>query len=857
MQQNMSLGSFGNTIASNNSGQVPFFLKNKGVNDFNSGFNDRRVRNGVPGRHNGNDYAVSDGTQVFSALTGKVTSTYSDKGEYGLHVTSLDGKVVTQLNHLMKLNVKEGQTVVAGQLLGLSGGSKGSWGSTGSHLDAKVKVNGKYIPVEQFFADPTKYFNPNFRSGLTTQSNSQVRSNIGFTTTTQTQQLTEQQINEITESNVKQLVNDIRAFAPDLIKSDKELRELLTIGNENDVQGLEALMKRRSITLEMLNAKRIDLEMERAKKNEEDAIFRIGQRTQKQIEQQASELQNINDEYENIKTTVSELRINAKGFLTDEEQRKKLIEEEIKPFEEQLKVVKELQENIGKLVETKDPNAIKKELEAQLASILADDRFSEEYKTAMQGLINDAIKGANNVNRIKGELDGVNESLIETQKLAEQTATVNAELEVTANKLSQIRSIVDGLGENWSFSSSFAESFSLSLSNMEIEDKFDRLTKQAQERLNSLTIGKDGKLIDLSTLSQFDLDTIDFLQKMLDGGLDSREAVEKTKKAIENTFNRAIQGLQFEADILDFIGRKKYENDPLGGGVKERAASEALKIELEYLRQIEQLEKEIAEAEANGDQAKVDRLEQYRQQIENIRAKELENLRYELSTLKQVAEQPLANFFSSAITNIGNVQQALSSLFSSIAQNLANIVAQEASSALLKGIFGSFLGGLFGGGSSIGTTGASPVGNFAYGGYAKSFEMGSPLSLMKGIDLAMKREGRGATLAVVNDREPILSDLTGDAQLYKQLVQDGVWNQMKSDYNRVNSYVPNFKFGRSGSQSVSNTIANHSNKNVTIVENHSNNINVSTPNAQSFNESRSQIAHREKILRKRNRRNRN
>ena len=110
---------------------------------------------------------------------------------------------------------------------------------------------------------------------------------------------------------------------------------------------------------------------------------------------------------------------------------------------------------------------------------------------------------------------------------------------------------------------------------------------------------------------------------------------------------------------------------------------------------------------------------------------------------------------------------------------------------------------------------------------------------------------------MVNDREPILSDLTGDAQLYKQLVQDGVWNQMKSDYNRVNSYVPNFKFGRSGSQSVSNTIANHSNKNVTIVENHSNNINVSTPNAQSFNESRSQIAHREKILRKRNRRNRN
>ena len=689
-------------------------------------------------------------------------------------------------------------------------------------------------------------------------TNSQVRSNnnIQPIRRTQTQPLTEQRINEITESNVKQLVNDIRAFAPDLIKSDEELRELLTIGENNDIKGLEALMKRRSITLEMLNAKRIDLEMERAKKNEEDAIFRIGQRTQKQIEQQASELQNINDEYENIKTTVSELRINAKGFLTDEEQRKKLIEEEIKPFEEQLKVVKELQENIGKLVDTKDPNAIKKELEAQLASILADDRFSEEYKTAMQGLINDAIKGANNVNRIKGELDGVNESLIETQKLAEQTATVNAELEVTANKLSQIRSIVDGLGENWSFSSSFAESFSLSLSNMEIEDKFDRLTKQAQERLNSLTIGKDGKLIDLSTLSQFDLDTIDFLQKMLDGGLDSREAVEKTKKAIENTFNRAIQGLQFEADILDFIGRKKYENDPLGGGVKERAASEALKIELEYLRQIEQLEKEIAEAEANGDQAKVDRLEQYRQQIENIRAKELENLRYELSTLKQVAEQPLANFFSSAITNIGNVQQALSSLFSSIAQNLANIVAQEASSALLKGIFGSFLGGLFGGGSSIGTTGASPVGNFAYGGYAKSFEMGSPLSLMKGIDLAMKREGRGATLAVVNDREPILSDLTGDAQLYQQLVQDGVWNQMKTSYNKINSYVPNFKFGRSNGSNTS-TISNVNNERKNVVINEYNSVNVSTPSVQSFNESRSQIAHREKVLRKRNRRNRN
>ena len=149
---------------------------------------------------------------------------------------------------------------------------------------------------------------------------------------------------------------------------------------------------------------------------------------------------------------------------------------------------------------------------------------------------------------------------------------------------------------------------------------------------------------------------------------------------------------KFDADILDFIGRKKYDNNPFGGGFEERVAGESLRIEIDYLRQIEQLDKQIAEAEANKDQARTDRLRGYKQEIESLRAEELSTLRYELSSLKQVAESPLANLFSSAITNVNNLSQALSSMFSSIASNLANIVAQEASSALLRGIFGSFLG---------------------------------------------------------------------------------------------------------------------------------------------------------------------
>lgn len=93
--------------------------------------------------HTGIDIAVPTGTPVRAALPGVVTTATYNAGGYGYYVKIDHGNgMVTLYAHNLKLLVKAGDTVEAGDMVSLSG-STGR--STGPHLHFEVRINGQRV----------------------------------------------------------------------------------------------------------------------------------------------------------------------------------------------------------------------------------------------------------------------------------------------------------------------------------------------------------------------------------------------------------------------------------------------------------------------------------------------------------------------------------------------------------------------------------------------------------------------------------------------------------------------------------------------------------------------------------------
>lgn len=111
-------------------------------------FGERRVLNGKESAsHAGLDLAVGMGTPVRAAAAGRVIATddyfYSGKSVFVDHGQGF----ITLYIHLSRIDVKEGDSVARGGVLGLSGASGRV---TGPHLHWSVLLNGVYVDPELF-----------------------------------------------------------------------------------------------------------------------------------------------------------------------------------------------------------------------------------------------------------------------------------------------------------------------------------------------------------------------------------------------------------------------------------------------------------------------------------------------------------------------------------------------------------------------------------------------------------------------------------------------------------------------------------------------------------------------------------
>ena len=135
--------------------EVAFGRPIKGF-DVNSNYGMRRL----PGeararRHEGVDFAAPQGTSVFAVAEGTVLRTGRQPTGWGNFVELRHPNGMTTLYaHLSRIDVRSGDTLMAGERLGLVG-STGR--STGPHLHFEVKRDGRHV-------DPTRVMDRVFQA---------------------------------------------------------------------------------------------------------------------------------------------------------------------------------------------------------------------------------------------------------------------------------------------------------------------------------------------------------------------------------------------------------------------------------------------------------------------------------------------------------------------------------------------------------------------------------------------------------------------------------------------------------------------------------------------------------------------
>ena len=98
--------------------------------------------------HNGVDMAAAQGTPIYAAKSGKVTTTSFQAGGAGYYVSINHGDGFSSIYmHMTHYIVSPGQYVNAGQVIGYVGSTGGS---TGPHLHFGISYKGKYVNPMQY-----------------------------------------------------------------------------------------------------------------------------------------------------------------------------------------------------------------------------------------------------------------------------------------------------------------------------------------------------------------------------------------------------------------------------------------------------------------------------------------------------------------------------------------------------------------------------------------------------------------------------------------------------------------------------------------------------------------------------------
>lgn len=140
-------GDYSYNVEFNGKGKLGLPIKNMTKDNISSHFGPRPSPGGIGSKyHEGLDIAFPTGTKVLACESGTVTTAGWNGGLGKCIIIRHGGSIETIYGHLSSINVKEGQKVVRGQVIGEVGNTGNS---TGPHLHLGVRLNGKLVNPEK------------------------------------------------------------------------------------------------------------------------------------------------------------------------------------------------------------------------------------------------------------------------------------------------------------------------------------------------------------------------------------------------------------------------------------------------------------------------------------------------------------------------------------------------------------------------------------------------------------------------------------------------------------------------------------------------------------------------------------
>ncbi len=354
----------------------------------------------------------------------------------------------------------------------------------------------------------------------------------------------------------------------------------------------------------------------------------------------------------------------------------------------------------------------------------------------------------------------------------------------------------------------------------------------------------------------------EFLEEAIQQGITAFNDTKQTVGELQDAMGRVAEGARlidqaiFQEQRTEALGQIESgalddaiaaEQSRLGGGSDQtllelnaaRELNKLLEEREERLLHLDQLKKDAIITEQEHVDA-VNRLNQSYAQQESSIIRSTTQIGQFADTARTALEQGLQSNLTSFFQNQQSGWEMLRGIALDVLNSIAAKAAEMATQSIIDGIFGGIGGGgLFGGIFNMG----GKVDNYAMGGEVPTADKGlGIMTLGMGVAQAMKKEGAGAVPIVAHAGEWVLSDKTGDAQLYERLKMSGQWDSMKT----VSNFQLGGKIGSAGAASRDSArTSGHRNKygaKEAIVVN--NTFNVKDYN--SFNRSREEMARRQK-----------
>lgn len=686
---------------------------------------------------------------------------------------------------------------------------------------------------------------------------------------------------ELAQVPVFKPIIDVPTVDPNQIKGQQDINNLLGVeGDLRDKINVNQLQQNGNQLIQLkykefgLKQTQMELKVTEQYRQAENGLVNAMRSQSDALRQQLETWHNINKE-------VNQLVLNSKGYLLPTEQVSLALVDVNEKYRTQRKTITDFQRELQWLTDqVGDPNQLGADAVNKIINSPIFKSLPEDLQQQLSGLVdqygNVVVDGYNQIQNILSQLPNKLDELNQAQPIELEIVAEITQLNIDIQALNNLSKVVNEMLEGTAiYDISRNSDLQKLVKQIEIE------TKESEMDLFFKTeLPKAQQTLTDSSATDNDIQNaknLIVLEKEYQAEREKRKNAITAKVNFEIDTNAAVNLMRRESEILKGFAEKQKEMNPFGGGTQIFAKAEELDILSRYREQL----LKIKEMELSGEYTP-QFINQLRKQLDEITNFDLSKIEEKFSIFAQAIREPMQQAFSSLFTDVIRGTKTITDVLNEFLTQVANFFANLAAQVITNQAMGWFkqlglfaIGGLGGSnvagsiGSNIGNSASTFLGGanmIASGVTIQGFDDGGTvqrmaslakdgeiLNLGLAVSKALAEEGAGGIPIVAHLGEQILTDRNGDAQLFRQLQQNGEWDRIKYNFKYQGDFIPNYKDGGPVGK-IATPMKNTPQRNNPqgVVYNYA--INVTTKDADSFRKSKSLIAQEQKLMQERNNR---